>query len=77
MLFSVSDPDVTPESVPGSSLIRKAPAYGACRLRLSTKAAINLGYCNIISTKYLTNFTHNKIDWALPMLQMQESYDLL
>ena len=43
MFFSDSEPDTKLESVPGSSLTRKAPAYGACRLRLYCKAANNLG----------------------------------
>lgn len=62
MLFSVSVADVTLESVPGSSLTRKAPAYGACRLRLSTKAASNLGSCKITSIKYLSQF-YSQINW--------------
>ena len=42
-LFSVSELGL--DSVPGSSLRRKAPAYGACLFRLSCKAANNLGSC--------------------------------
>ena len=45
MFFSDSEPDTKLVSVPGSSLTRKAPAYGACHLRLSCKVANNLGSC--------------------------------
>ncbi|OMO67797.1 hypothetical protein COLO4_29992 [Corchorus olitorius] len=43
-LFSLSKPGL--DSVPaGSSLTRKAPAYGACLFLLSSKATNNLGSC--------------------------------
>lgn len=43
MFFSASV--LEDESVDGSSFRRKAPAYGACRLLLSCKAASTLGSC--------------------------------